>query len=1141
MSYLTTEPIDLDVDYESSSSEEENNELEHEENARILSHRLSYIGHKSLDMLSLQSRPNIKNTKLLHKKSLRVLQTALQQTQFDPKGFIDDTDNIEAPEDVSSARSDRTDNSANRFKLNEDLPASEQQKICTNRVITVSEKLATDIQVLLKDNLIESADKEKQIANLLAEFKKDLRLVARNSSRIKVELGNPRDWNAEYRRVMEIEPKTVPEQLKKFKSIASLTQDFESTAQMYGKIIISEVFVKNKFRTIKPFAVGGNAGGEKFIYNGILFKFAVDWKGIYGGDHAAMKAANQEMLCLMSVQDADVEGLCTPLMCLIDYLGFRLVAIALLPVSNSTLMYGSDDGGKTVKASNDDLNKKMVELAKRLNLAEHTAGMQRFSAKRISFPVDIEAHLGEDGRYYLLDTARLMPPTFPDKKIRGCFLFRMFRPEFVRSYSKQLSSDACSPCFDIHEPKREEHAANIQAATDNLMNGAIPKASTLLDRHSEKLTMEEVLEYLHASGINLRYLAQVYKQSLSAYFKLILLLEMVARGIKNSLWQMLREAKRSLQSMAEQSYKELIAHTCNKVLGTFEYKDSTNEFWSSLHKNLKDSFLGFPHAEELTRDATDPKTKYAFAILEGVCPTVKYGEIRVPMTTFKCFSCGLTGAKEICSVCIKECHASHGHKVSNNANTASGYMCSCSQQTTCQSVKKYSSIVPDDDLRDVIRNPLKYLIKKIGFDRLFRRVQELSGIVFSQASIDEVAKDPDNYCFVLPDIESITAKIKRLPVVSIAEARNLVLRARQHSNQPERMSLLKQSIGMMEEALRIYPGSETLLNFYVEICLETAFIVESDLADTLFFKAIKVYRVLKNKEKVLELIRNIKEKKKVVHPSIIQSCFDIVFNPSISSITLRDLNFLVLYGADVQVLTLDGLALIDDKMLEQIGVGCGQLSSLSITYCDKVTDAGMEALFERCGEGLRELFIDGNNRLTDTTLKLLAKKCPSLVNLSIVACEGFTDEGFKSLSNLKFLAIINMCYNSYAPNLASTSLQSLFLVKNNINIKTARYLLKNCPNLQTLDLSICQQLGNAAELLPYIIPQLKLRFLALEKVPLNVTDKLMKDLKQISLALIGRKVTILSDCISKDDADKLRDLGFYIQITENSSQQTPIA
>lgn len=84
--------------------------------------------------------------------------------------------------------------------------------------------------------------------------------------------------------------------------------------------------------------------------------------------------------------------------------------------------------------------------------------------------------------------------------------------------------------------------------------------------------------------------------------------------------------------------------------------------------------------------------------------------------------------------------------------------------------------------------------------------QEISGIVFSQASIAEVAKNPDNYCFVLPDIENINAKIKRLPVVSIAEARSLVLRARQQPNQPERMSLLKQSIGMMEDALRIYPG-----------------------------------------------------------------------------------------------------------------------------------------------------------------------------------------------------------------------------------------------------------------------------------------------------------------------------------------------
>lgn len=28
-------------------------------------------------------------------------------------------------------------------------------------------------------------------------------------------------------------------------------------------------------------------------------------------------------------------------------------------------------------------------------------------------PTDLEAHLGTDGKYYVLDAARLMPPTFP--------------------------------------------------------------------------------------------------------------------------------------------------------------------------------------------------------------------------------------------------------------------------------------------------------------------------------------------------------------------------------------------------------------------------------------------------------------------------------------------------------------------------------------------------------------------------------------------------------------------------------------------------------------------------------------------------------------------------------------------------------
>jgi hypothetical protein len=79
-------------------------------------------------------------------------------------------------------------------------------------------------------------------------------------------------------------------------------------------------------------------------------------------------------------------------------------------------------------------------------------------SKTIGFPVDIEGHRGEDGRFYLLgtlpskenptkvtdvsspDMARLMPPTLPVPSLRSCFLYRLFRPEFIRQYHRALSS-----------------------------------------------------------------------------------------------------------------------------------------------------------------------------------------------------------------------------------------------------------------------------------------------------------------------------------------------------------------------------------------------------------------------------------------------------------------------------------------------------------------------------------------------------------------------------------------------------------------------------------------------------------------------------------------------------------------------------
>lgn len=52
----------------------------------------------------------------------------------------------------------------------------------------------------------------------------------------------------------------------------------------------------------------------------------------------------------------------------------------------------------------------MEKIGKLLNLKKHTVGKKKVP---IVGPGDIEGHKGHDGRYYLLDYARLLPAQAP--------------------------------------------------------------------------------------------------------------------------------------------------------------------------------------------------------------------------------------------------------------------------------------------------------------------------------------------------------------------------------------------------------------------------------------------------------------------------------------------------------------------------------------------------------------------------------------------------------------------------------------------------------------------------------------------------------------------------------------------------------
>eukprot|EP01126_Amoeba_proteus_P009211 TRINITY_DN13496_c0_g1_i1.p1 TRINITY_DN13496_c0_g1~~TRINITY_DN13496_c0_g1_i1.p1 ORF type:complete len:136 (-),score=22.12 TRINITY_DN13496_c0_g1_i1:137-544(-) len=102
-----------------------------------------------------------------------------------------------------------------------------------------------------------------------------------------------------------------------------------------------------------------------------------------------------------------------PLMVLIDWRGFRLIALSLLPIGDGTLKYGSNDGGRTVHSENKVLNHQMKLAGESLHLSGHHIGGPTITIHGESNHLfhlcgDIEGHVSsKDGRFYVIDFARV--------------------------------------------------------------------------------------------------------------------------------------------------------------------------------------------------------------------------------------------------------------------------------------------------------------------------------------------------------------------------------------------------------------------------------------------------------------------------------------------------------------------------------------------------------------------------------------------------------------------------------------------------------------------------------------------------------------------------------------------------------------
>ena len=259
---------------------------------------------------------------------------------------------------------------------------------------------------------------------------------------------------------------------------------------------------------------------------------------------------------------------------LVDYKGFRLIAITVLPIDRETLVGGTSDAGRNIHSSDVALNAKLAKAGQVLNLKQHKVrGHTMYSA------CDLEGHYNKyDGRHYLLDFSRVMPPSAPprsksNRNVGGIFV-RMLRPEFVSKYRVPLCSDAFSGFRDKSSKNRDEKDI-IRACKD--LSWMIPRyAAELSEFVEQKLqdTSEDILavqsslsRMIHSKGINMRHLGALFKDATSHSCRMLLLIEMTSRAVKICCRKRMRSLMETLSFPLEQPYIETVVQLLNCVFG----------------------------------------------------------------------------------------------------------------------------------------------------------------------------------------------------------------------------------------------------------------------------------------------------------------------------------------------------------------------------------------------------------------------------------------------------------------------------------------------------------------------------------------------------------------------------------------------
>mmetsp|Transcript_14516 Transcript_14516/g.43598 ORF Transcript_14516/g.43598 Transcript_14516/m.43598 type:complete len:844 (+) Transcript_14516:997-3528(+) len=552
------------------------------------------------------------------------------------------------------------------------------------------------------------------------------------------------------------------------------------------------------------------------------------------GDQYAAKVAGHDLKSLTHLFNAWVSDVHFPLLALLDYRGHRLVAMPYLPVSGSgTLCFGSMDAGRTIAQSPEQVVQPLAEIGRRLNLADHFLGASR---TRASLPLDLEAHRGSDQRLYLLDFSRTFPPewprsfaawyrrrlqqqldqqqqlgsalggelsrasgasstdatdernndklqnssvsaepTIPDsyKVDASSYLYRLLRPEFVKTWKRPLCSDAFSPFLHLQPDaaSKEEKLARIEErkqlnqevslASQYLLNTRIPEIATTMAKMSpsllRKMTFNKTIMFLHAHGLNIRYLGFVREQLIDhTFWSFMLLVEMVARVLRDNITYLLRQKVKSHLKPAEGLYCRIVIRRLNLIFGG---SAESERYWeTSLAPQLQHKY--------------PPDLEFAPALLrQRIC----------------------SGSSDVADVnaLLSPMQRSRSSSPSSSSSSSSLPSSSCSSSSS-SSPSAYSGLLV-----------------------LLARLRQLLGLRFAGNTFACLLATPRLFSYRAPfeetDLSGLKERISYMNIVAHSEGFVLKLNAARSVSDEERSRFLWRAIKKFERALMSNPDNRVTL------------------------------------------------------------------------------------------------------------------------------------------------------------------------------------------------------------------------------------------------------------------------------------------------------------------------------------------